>query len=306
MGSPSTCVHFGYVNGNLFARRSPAPPFSAKARALILDCGTLDWSQINPDIFGSMMQAVVRRDERKKLGMHYTSVENIMKVIRPLFLDDLEEAFAGRGHRREARPLLERISKIQVFDPPAARATSSSSPTRSCGRSSTGSFSGSSSSTHRASGCSTLSVIKLENFYGIEIDDFAHEIAMLSLWLAKHQMNVEFEELFGAEIPLIPLRTPATSSCGNATRLDWRDVCDPAKAAETYVLGNPPYLGGTMQRRRAEGRLRRTTSATAISEEPRLHLALVLQGGRVRRAGSTAASWRSSRRTRSVREIRSA
>ena len=109
-GLPAHLRTFGYVNGNLFERRSPAPRFSAKARAVILECGTLDWSQINPDIFGSMIQAVVHPSQRGGLGMHYTSVENIMKVIRPLFLDDLEGAFEAAGTVKKLDALLERIT----------------------------------------------------------------------------------------------------------------------------------------------------------------------------------------------------
>lgn len=243
---PEHLRHFGYVNGKLFSRRSSAPVFSAKARSVILECGTLDWSQINPDIFGSMMQAVVRRDERKKLGMHYTSVENIMKVVRPLFLDDFEEAFQGADTVRKLDRLLERLSKVQIFDP-------------ACG---SGNFLVISykelrSLEHRIlqriielepqrKGLFAISALKLENFYGIEVEDFPHEIAILSLWLAKHQMNGEFDELFGTDNPLIPLRDAGNIVCGNATRLDWRNVCDPERS-ETYVLGNPPYLGGKVQ-----------------------------------------------------------
>lgn len=245
-GLPEHLRTFGYVNGNLFERRCPAPRFSAKARAVILECGTLDWSQINPDIFGSMIQAVVHPGQRAGLGMHYTSVENIMKVIRPLFHDDLEEAFEAADTVKKLDALLARIAAIQVFDP-------------ACG---SGNFlviaykelrrlehrilrRETELEPHRAA-LFTDSHIRLDNFYGIEIDDFAHEIAILSLWLAKHQMNVEFKELFGAEIPLIPLREAGTVVCGNAARIAWTDVCDPGDA-ETYVLGNPPYAGTSMQ-----------------------------------------------------------
>lgn len=244
-GLPEHLRGFGYVNGKLFERRCPAPRFSAKARAVILECGTLDWSQINPDIFGSMIQAVVHPGQRAGLGMHYTSVENIMKVIRPLFLDDLEEAFAAAATVRKLDALLERISAIKVFDP-------------ACG---SGNFlviaykelrrlehrilqRKVELEPHRAR-LFTDSVLRLDNFHGIEIDDFAHEVAILSLWLAKHQMNVEFKELFGAEIPLIPLREAGNVVCGNAARLEWTDVYQPV--GETYVLGNPPYVGSSMQ-----------------------------------------------------------
>jgi hypothetical protein len=235
------------VNGNLFARRCPAPRFSSKARAVILECGTLDWSQISPDIFGSMIQAVVHPSQREGLGMHYTSVENIMKVIRPLFLDELEEAFDRADTTRKLERLLERIADIQIFDP-------------ACGSGNflVVSYKELRKLEHRIlqrlidldkKGRSLFkeSALKLENFYGIEIDDFAHEIAILSLWLAKHQLNSEFEEIFGAEIPLIPLRDSGTIICGNAIRMEWMEVCDPKPERETYVCGNPPYQGARLQ-----------------------------------------------------------
>lgn len=241
-------VEFGYVNGKLFARRSWAPRFSATARRLILECGTLDWSQINPDIFGSMIQAVVHPSQREGLGMHYTSVENIMKVIRPLFLDELQEAYAEAiSDVPRLERLLARICAIKVFDP-------------ACG---SGNFLVISYKELRKLehlilrrigelepskvGMFKLSGIKLENFYGIEIDDFAHEIAILSLWLAKHQMNVEFHQLFGVEISLIPLKDTGNIVCANATRISWEGVCPRTKGSEIYLLGNPPYLGSSMQ-----------------------------------------------------------
>jgi hypothetical protein len=247
-GVPGHFASFGYVNGKLFAAPAASPAFSARARRLILECGTLNWSVINPDIFGSMMQAVVHPGQRESLGMHYTSVENIMKVNRPLFLDDLYEAFEGANTKAKLERLLNRISEIKFFDP-------------ACG---SGNFlviayKELRKLEHRIlkrvaeldpkapSNLFQLSQIKLENFYGIEIDDFAHEIAILSLWLAKHQMNIEFRELFGVEISLIPLRDTGNVICGNATRLDWCQVCPKTNGDELYLLGNPPYLGSSLQ-----------------------------------------------------------
>jgi type I restriction-modification system DNA methylase subunit len=248
---PAYFKGFGYVNGKLFDQKVPSPKFSAKARKIILECGTLDWSQINPDIFGSMIQAVVHPSQREGLGMHYTSVENIMKVIRPLFLDELEGVFEEAiDSVRKLERLAERLAAIKVFDP-------------ACG---SGNFLVIAYKELRKLEHRILqrladlqvgdrtkaylfkeSKVKLENFYGIEIDDFAHEIAILSLWLAKHQMNVEFKELFGFDIPLIPLRDTGNIARGNATRLDWEDVCPKTPDSEIYVLGNPPYLGSSMQ-----------------------------------------------------------
>jgi hypothetical protein len=248
IGFPSHLQSFGYVNGKLFERHSSAPTFSAKARSIVLECGSLDWSQINPDIFGSMMQAVVHPGQRESLGMHYTSVENIMKVIRPLFLDELQSALDVADTKAKLTRLHDRIAAIKCFDP-------------ACG---SGNFLVIAYKELRKLEHRILkrlqevdprapltlfqdSKIKLENFYGIEIDDFAHEVAILSLWLAKHQMNVEFKELFGAEIRLIPLRDTGTVECANATRTDWDDVCPAHEGEEVYLLGNPPYLGSSMQ-----------------------------------------------------------
>lgn len=239
---------FGYVNGRLFSAQASAPRFSKAARQLIIGCGSLNWSVINPDIFGSMMQAVVHPGQRESLGMHYTSVENIMKVIRPLFLDDLRDAFDAADTKTKLTRLHERISGIRCFDP-------------ACG---SGNFLVIAYKELRklehhilkqlqetdAQAPLTLfedSQIKLENFYGIEIDDFAHEVAVLSLWLAKHQMNVEFKELFGHEIRLIPLRDTGNVHCANAARVDWGELCPARQGEETYLLGNPPYQGGTKQ-----------------------------------------------------------
>ena len=202
-----------------------------------------------------MMQAVVQPGQRESLGMHYTSVENIMKVIRPLFLDELQSALDAADTKAKLTRLHDRIAAIKCFDP-------------ACG---SGNFLVIAYKELRRLEHRILkrlqeidpraplalfqdSKIKLENFYGIEIDDFAHEVAILSLWLAKHQMNVEFKELFGADIQLIPLRDTGNVECANAARVDWDDVCPGAQDDEVYLFSNPPYLGASMQNARAEGR----------------------------------------------------
>jgi type I restriction-modification system DNA methylase subunit len=246
IGVPSRFRGFGYVNGNLFNQPSGSPTFSAKARKVVLECGTLDWSQINPDIFGSMIQAVVHPSQREGLGMHYTSVENIMKVIRPLFLDDLLEAFESAADSpQRLKRLLSRIFAIRVFDPACGSGNFLVIAYKELRKLEHSILQRLSDLDPAQKGLFNLSGIKLENFYGIEIDDFAHEIAILSLWLAKHQMNVEFHELFGVEIALIPLKDTANVSCGNAIQLDWDSICPEASEKETYVVGNPPYLGSS-------------------------------------------------------------
>ena len=247
---PSYLEGFGYVNGSLFSRRSHVPKFSAKARSIVVECGDLDWSEISPDIFGSMMQAVVHPDQRSGFGMHYTSVENIMKVLRPLFLDALDEAYeASADDPRKLRKLLERLSSIKVFDPACGSGNFLVIAYKEIRR-----------VEHRilrrlqeldadplGAGLFKESAVTLDNFYGIEIDDFAHEVARLGLWLAKHQMNTQFEALFGARLPMIPLNDAGQITCANAARVDWKHVCPVKNGEEVYVCGNPPYLGSSMQ-----------------------------------------------------------
>lgn len=237
---PSYLQGFPYVNGGLFAKPIPAPNFSRRSRQAIIDSGELQWKEINPDIFGSMFQAVVSVDQRGNLGQHYTSVPNIMKVIEPLFLNDLYEEFEkAKDDKKKLNNLLLRISKIKIFDP-------------ACG---SGNFLIIAYKELRKLemkilkelGVLAFSNISLSNFYGIEIDDFAHEIAQLSLWLAEHQMNVEFYNQFGRTNPTLPLREAGHIVQGNACRLDWEQVCPKQGGDEIYVLGNPPYLGGKSQ-----------------------------------------------------------
>jgi len=237
---PAYLQAFPYVNGGLFRPPFHTPNFSRRSRQAIIDSGELQWKEINPDIFGSMFQAVVSVDQRGNLGQHYTSVPNIMKVIEPLFLNELYEAFEkAKGAKKKLNDLLLRISNIKIFDP-------------ACG---SGNFLIIAYKELRKLemkilkelGILAFSNISLNNFYGIEIDDFAHEIAQLSLWLAEHQMNVEFFNQFGRTNPTLPLREAGHIVQGNACRLDWEQVCPKQGGDEIYVLGNPPYLGGKSQ-----------------------------------------------------------
>lgn len=262
---------FPYVNGNLFKEKSTIPVLTSKVRNLIIECGEQDWKEINPDIFGSMFQAVATIEIRSGLGQHYTSVPNIMKVIEPLFLNDLREEFEKADTDKKLKKLLKRIYNIKIFDP-------------ACG---SGNFLIIAYKQLRllemdiiqkifnitAQTNMMFSNIQLNHFYGIELDDFACEIARLSLWLAEHQMNVKFRELFGDCRPTLPLSESGKIVQGNATRLDWEEVCPKRKYKtiseisdltigeitdvtiseicgkdEIYILGNPPYLGSRNQK----------------------------------------------------------
>lgn len=246
---PAYLACFPYVNGGLFRDSIDSPVFNFKARKTLIELGELNWKDINPDIFGSMIQAVVLPDYRSDLGMHYTSVENIHKLIRPLFLDSLYEEFEKNfNNAKELRKLILRISKINFFDP-------------ACG---SGNFLIITYKEIRLLEIKILqriidltqtptiefSQIQLSQFYGIEIDDFAHEMAILSLWLAEHQMNKIFEEMlfdYGKSKPILPLKEAGRIVQGNATRKDWNEVCPSTSDNEVYVIGNPPYLGARLQ-----------------------------------------------------------
>ncbi len=239
---------FPYVNGGLFSDKIDSPIFTAKARKTLIDLGELQWKDINPDIFGSMIQAVVIPDYRSDLGMHYTSVTNILKLIKPLFLDELYEEFEKAKSITQLRTLIKRLSEIKFFDP-------------ACG---SGNFLIITYKEIRLLEIRILekiidlspnptlefTQIQLSQFYGIEIDDFAHEMAILSLWLAEHQMNKIFEETlfdFGRSNPILPLKEAGQITQGNATRVNWKTVCSITKTDEVYVIGNPPYLGARLQ-----------------------------------------------------------
>ena len=237
---------FPYVNGGLFRDNHSAPQFTRKSRQLLLDNGELDWSVINPDIFGSMMQAVVDSTQRSGLGMHYTSVPNIMKVIEPLFLNDLKEEFE-KSHDSKAKldKLLARIALIKIFDPACGSGNFLIIAYKELRNLEIAIMQRIDELTKNPS--MMFSQIHLSNFYGIEIDDFAHEIAKLSLWLAEHQMNMIFEKTFGRTAPALPLKDSGNIVCANACRIDWEDVCPKTPDDEIYVLGNPPYLGYSLQ-----------------------------------------------------------
>lgn len=243
---PDYIANFPYVNGGLFRDNHPAPKFTRKSRQLLLDNGELDWSVINPDIFGSMIQAVVDTNQRSGLGMHYTSVPNIMKVIEPLFLNELKEAFnKADTSKTKLEQLLQRIAKLKIFDPACGSGNFLIIAYKELRTLEIEIMQRIDEITQKPS--MAFSQIYLNNFYGIEIDDFAHEIAKLSLWLAEHQMNMVFEKAFGRTMPALPLKDAGKIVCANACRIDWEQVCPKQPEDEIYILGNPPYLGFSLQ-----------------------------------------------------------
>ena len=251
--TPSWLADFPYVDGDLFKDQHESLKFTAKSRKLIIDAGEkLEWDQINPDILGSMLQAVASEDSRSHLGMHYTSVPNIMKVIKPLFLDDLRNEFEkSKGNYKKLQQLYDRIGKIKFMDP-------------ACG---SGNFlivtykqlrqleidilkEQNRILAEEGSGKAMMYLpsVTLDQFYGIEIDDFACDTTRLSLWIAEHQMNIKLrDEINNAVRPTLPLQHTGAIVCGNALRLDWEKILPHKKDDEVYLFGNPPYLGSKRQ-----------------------------------------------------------
>lgn len=251
--TPSWLADFPYVDGDLFKDQHESLKFTAKSRKLIIDAGEkLEWDQINPDILGSMLQAVASEDSRSHLGMHYTSVPNIMKVIKPLFLNDLRNEFEkSKGNYKKLQQLYDRIGKIKFMDP-------------ACG---SGNFlivtykqlrqleidilkEQNRILAEEGSGKAMMYLpsVTLDQFYGIEIDDFACDTTRLSLWIAEHQMNIKLrDEINNAVRPTLPLQHAGAIVCGNALRLDWEKILPHKKDDEVYLFGNPPYLGSRNQ-----------------------------------------------------------
>jgi len=239
---------FPYVNGGLFQTKLKSPMFSRQSRKLLLECGDLNWSEINPDIFGSMMQGVVHTEQRGEIGMHYTSVSNIMKVIEPLFLNDLRETFEeNRDSIRGLEKLRTRLSKIRVFDPACGSGNFLVIAFKELRKLEIDIYLRLCELNPNYQTLFTMPQIQLVQFHGIELDDFAHEIATLSLWLAEHQMNVRYKQKLKIFVPALPLKPSGHIICANATRLDWTEVCQKLNDAEVFVLGNPPYLGSSNQ-----------------------------------------------------------
>lgn len=247
---PHHLASFPYVNGRLFTviDEEFVPTFTKSARQLLIELGTLVWREINPDIFGSMFQAIVTPGKRSDLGQHYTSVPNILKTIEPLFMDDLRQQFEeGYDSAKKLSALLERISAIKVFDPACGSGNFLIIAYKELRRLEHGILERLTELDEKNRVLFAESRINIENFFGIEIDDFAVEVAILSLWIAKHQMNAEFKEKFTLTIPLIPLKETGQVKEGNATRVDWNEVCPNDGETEIYLIGNPPYVGSKVQ-----------------------------------------------------------
>ncbi|MBL3619055.1 MAG: class I SAM-dependent DNA methyltransferase, partial [gamma proteobacterium endosymbiont of Lamellibrachia anaximandri] len=277
---------FPYVNGGLFSGTTDVPRFSKIARSYLIHIGNLDWTKINPDIFGSMIQAVTDEEERGALGLHYTSVPNILKVLNPLFLDDLRTKLEEAGdNSRKLLNLRNRMAKIRVFDP-------------ACG---SGNFLVISYKemreieaeiNQRRGEEESRTDIPLTNFRGIELRDFPAEIARLALIIAEYQCDVLYRGQKEALDEFLPLNAMNWIVNGNALRLDWLQICPPTgtgvklqaddllstpsdqaeidfenEGGETYICGNPPYKGSQTQTKEQKADLAEVFDRYGISSK---------------------------------------
>ena len=237
---------FPYINGKLFEESLPMADFTAAMREALLDACALDWSAISPAIFGSLFQSIMDAKARRNLGAHYTSEENILKLIGPLFLDDLHAEFDKvKNQRNRLFEFHKKLRTLTFFDPACG-----------CGNFLVISYRELRllelqvlRASHELSGNAgqqsvdvhSLIGVNVDQFYGIEIEEFAAQIAQVALWLVDHQMNLRVSEEFGLYFARIPLKTSPHIVHGNALTLDWEAVLPVQRCS--YVLGNPPFVG---------------------------------------------------------------
>lgn len=236
---------FPYVNGKLFEQHLPIAAFDSKMRDILLECSSLDWGDISPAIFGSLFQSVMNPEERRNLGAHYTSEKNILKVIKPLFLDELrDELHKVKDNKNKLREFHKKLGSLKFLDP-------------ACG---CGNFL---IITYRelrllelevlmklhgnqqALGIDQIMLVEVDQFYGIELDEFAARIAEVAMWLIDHQMNLKVSEAYGFYYSRLPLKKSATIIQGNALQIDWSGII--SKVDLNYIIGNPPFLGKQYQ-----------------------------------------------------------
>ncbi|WP_346854305.1 DNA methyltransferase [uncultured Draconibacterium sp.] len=236
---------FPYVNGKLFEEPLPIAAFNSNMREILLQCSGLDWGKISPAIFGSMFQSVMNPQERRNLGAHYTSEKNILKLIKPLFLDELHDEFAKvKSNKNKLREFHAKLGTLRFLDPACG-----------CGNFLVITYRElrlleldvlkEMYGTQQVFGIEQIMHVDVDQFYGIEYDEFPARIAEVALWLMDHQMNLRISEAFGMYYARLPLRKSATIVNGNALRINWEDIVP--KTELSYILGNPPFYGKQYQ-----------------------------------------------------------
>ena len=242
---PSELRQFRYINGGLFSDRLSHADFDEKMRRTLLDCSRFDWNEISPAIFGAMFQGVMDKKQRRELGAHYTSEENILKLVNPLFLDDLWEEFEhAKTHPAQLDRFHDKISGLKFLDPACGCGNFLIITYRELRRLELEVLKMKVNSGQKILDITPLLKVNVEQFYGIEYEDFPCQIAQVGMWLTDHQMNMKTAEMFGMYCARLPLKQSATIVRGNALQIDWESVVPKRKL--NYILGNPPFNGARL------------------------------------------------------------
>ena len=251
---------FPYVDGDLFGEELPIAALSDDIRDMLLRADSYDWSKINPAIFGGMFQVVMNAEERRNAGAHYTTEENIMRVIRPLFLDDLrkelDEARSAVNKEAALGRFQDKLSRLTFFDPACGAGNFLAIAYREVRRLELYAILEMHDIKKQLLDVSGLSKVDVDQFYGIEIKPFSAQIARISMWMTDHLMNRELGEKYGLAYARIPLKQSPNIICVDALEVDWDGVLPAAKCS--YVLGNPPYVGSQLQTARQKEQVRQT------------------------------------------------
>ena len=237
---------FRYINGGLFKDLLPSAEFDGKMRGILLECCHFDWNTISPAIFGAMFQGVMDKNQRRELGAHYTSEENILKLINPLFMDALWQEFDRvKTSPAALEAFHDTISRLKFLDPACGCGNFLIITYRELRRLELEILKIKASSRQRLLDIAPLMKVTVTQFYGIEYEDFPCQIAQAGMWLMDHQMNLRVADQFGCYYARLPLTESATIVHGNALRLDWQAVV--AREELSYILGNPPFVGYSNQ-----------------------------------------------------------
>jgi type I restriction-modification system DNA methylase subunit len=241
---------FPYIDGHLFEERLPTAGFNSAMRNSLLECCALDWSKISPAVFGSMFQGVMKDELRHDIGAHYTSETNIMKIVSALFLDELKAEFeklkkrAGASREGALETFHHKLARLRFFDPACGCGNFLVIAYRELRELEIEVIAEIEKDKPRALDITSLVWVNVDQFYGIELEEFPAEIAQTALWLVDHLENNKVSERFGNYYARIPLSKAANIHCANALETDWKDVLDPFQCS--YILGNPPFLGARM------------------------------------------------------------
>lgn len=237
--------NFPYVNGKLFEEFLPPASFDTKMRNVLIECGTLDWGKISPSIFGSMFQSVMNPDERRKIGAHYTSEKNILKVIKPLFLDELWAEFESvKGNRSKLIEFHNKLSKLKFLDPACGCGNFLVITYRELRLLEIEILRELNKSGQRFLDIGEIILLDVDMMYGIELEEFPARIAEVAMWLIDHQMNMLVSNEFGQYYARLPLKKAAKIIQANSLEIEWEEIV--CRDELSYILGNPPFIGSNI------------------------------------------------------------